>query len=286
MTDSTSASVTVDRGPFEMVPHWLLDEDVSAQAIRLYLLMRRHGNRDGTAFPGRRRLAEQMGASASTVDRAKADLIRVGALCETRRLSAEGDWTSNLYHVHWERLLDCRRLAGNTKGSPVGDDTSPAYGDTSPADDDTGPPRVMNELIPTRNLDPLTHTGADVDTSTQAAVIETPMLTEGQLVNTITRQYTDRVPLSNFPAVAGIVRKAIRAHRYQPQEIVDALLRMADEGRPVTTDSLRIELEGLPELRRRPSGARIYAELAAEGFGSMETTSPAFDWFGEFGAAR
>lgn len=286
MTDSISASVTVDRGPFEMLPHWLLDEDVSAQAIRLYLLMRRHGNRDGTAFPGRRRLAEQMGASASTVDRAKADLIRVGAICETRRLSAEGDWTSNLYHVHWERILDCRRLVGNGRGSPACDDTSPAYEDASPVYDDTGAPPVMNELIPNKNSYPLTHTGADVDTSTHAAVIAEPILTEGQLVNTITRQYTDQVPLSNFPAVAGIVRKAVRAQRYQPQEIIDALLRMADEGRPVTTDSLRIELEGLPELRRRPSGARIYAELAAEGLGSAGDDQRSFDWFGQIGATR
>jgi len=250
MGQPTSPSVTVDRGPFEMVPHWLLDEPISAQALRLYLLMRRHGNTDGTCFPSRKRLAAQLHASPSTVDRAKGELIEVGALCERRRMSQDGDWTSNLYHVHWERGVDCRHLGG-----PVYEEGSPVYDETPPASDETGPPRVTNELIPTRNSDPLTQT---------AAVADAPALTEGQLVNALTRYYTDLVPLSNFPAIAGVVRKAVRTQVYSAQEIADALTRMAADRRPVTTDSMRIELEGLPEPRRKKSGSQIFAELVNE----------------------
>jgi len=59
--------ISVDRGPFEMVPHWLLHSSASSYAIRLYLLLRKHGDKDGVSFPGRRRLAEPMKASVSTL---------------------------------------------------------------------------------------------------------------------------------------------------------------------------------------------------------------------------
>lgn len=129
-----------------MIPHWLLDEEITAQAIRLYLVLRRHGDREGKCFPSRRRLAEQMGTSASTVDRAKAELVNAGAICERQRPSDEGDYTSNEYHVHWDQRHDC----GNR---PAHDEGYPASDDTYPAGDDTGAPPVMNELIPIKNLD-------------------------------------------------------------------------------------------------------------------------------------
>jgi hypothetical protein len=81
----------------------------------------------------------------------------------------------------------------------------------------------------------------------------TPPETEGQRVNRLARGYTDAVPLSNFPAVAGVVRKAVRAQRgdapaYTEEEIRDALAALAVDGRPVTADTLRIAIEGLAPL--------------------------------------
>lgn len=70
--------------------------------------------------------------------------------------------------------------------------------------------------------------------------------TEGQRVNALAKRYTDRVPLSNFPAVAGVVRKAVRAAMWADDEIAAALERLADDGRSVTTDALRYELQGFP----------------------------------------
>lgn len=69
---------------------------------------------------------------------------------------------------------------------------------------------------------------------------------EGQRVNVLAKRYTDRVPLSNFPAVAGVVRKAVRAAMWADDEIAAALERLADDGRAVTTDALRYELQGFP----------------------------------------
>ena len=70
--------------------------------------------------------------------------------------------------------------------------------------------------------------------------------TEGQRVNALTKVYTDLVPLSNFPAVAGVVRKAVRAAMWDDETIAEALERMARDGRSVTTDALRYELTGFP----------------------------------------
>lgn len=66
------------------------------------------------------------------------------------------------------------------------------------------------------------------------------------LAQEITKAYTDRVPLSKFVAVMAIVKRALATNLYTPEQITDALTTLADEGRPVTVDSLRIALEGSP----------------------------------------
>lgn len=61
----------------------------------------------------------------------------------------------------------------------------------------------------------------------------------------ITDEYAKLVKLSNWPAINGIVVKAVKAEQWTDDEITQALLRMAGESRTVTVDSLRVELEGL-----------------------------------------
>jgi len=82
----------------------------------------------------------------------------------------------------------------------------------------------------------------------------------------ITDAYHAAEPMSKWPAVNGIVLKAIKANRWQDDEIRDALLRLANEGRPVTVDTLRIELNGLPPPRAAPrpstTNSRVDAALA------------------------
>jgi hypothetical protein len=77
----------------------------------------------------------------------------------------------------------------------------------------------------------------------------------------ITASYVKRVPMSKYPAVLGITRRALRAGH--PADSVEAaLLRLADEGRPVTVDVLRVELEGLPPPR---DGHGVVAYLPGAG---------------------
>lgn len=53
---------------------------------------------------------------------------------------------------------------------------------------------------------------------------------------------------ANFPAVLGVARKALKAGESE-QAVEAALSRLADSGRPVTTDTLRIEIRGMEPAR-------------------------------------
>lgn len=89
--------------------------------------------------------------------------------------------------------------------------------------------------------------------------------TEGQRVNRLARSYTDRVKLSNFPAVAGIVRKAVRAASddgfplYTDQQIEDALSSLREKGWKVTVDNLRGALEA-PARRPASNGHTAFRD--------------------------
>jgi hypothetical protein len=101
-----------------------------------------------------------------------------------------------------------------------------------------------------------------------AASLSLDAETEGQRVNRIARTYTDRTPLSNFTAIAGVIRKAVRAGPYSDTQLTDALARLADDNRSVTADSLRIELEGRPlrAVTGRPSPRTFTDEDYSSGF--------------------
>lgn len=100
--------VVAERGPFEMVPHWLLyDTTVPALAVRLYLVLRQHASNDALCFPSRGRLCALLGVSLRTLDKARDELISCGALCVSQRRGPRQEWLSTLYHVHWDRVTEC-----------------------------------------------------------------------------------------------------------------------------------------------------------------------------------
>lgn len=124
-----------ERGPFEMVPHWLLDGVVSSGAVHLWLVLRKHGDETRTSFPGRSRLAESLLVSKSTITRLIDELRAAGALCYQQRKSADGDYTSNEYHVHWYRKDQCTWFTRGLGGPPTDYPSPPT---------DHGGPQVVN----------------------------------------------------------------------------------------------------------------------------------------------
>lgn len=97
----TSVSVEAE-DHFAVIPEWVLYADVSAQAVRLYAVLRRKADNDtGSSFYSRRVLANLLQVKdPKVVDRTVAELERIGAVVVTRgRTSEYGDPLTNLYTV-------------------------------------------------------------------------------------------------------------------------------------------------------------------------------------------
>jgi len=86
---------------FAIVPEWVIDAPISAQAVRLYSVLNRYSNKDdSTCFPAIKTIAKRMHTSESTVKRALNELKDIKAiLVEARYNKATGEQTSNLYTV-------------------------------------------------------------------------------------------------------------------------------------------------------------------------------------------
>jgi len=89
-----------ERPPFALVPEALLTDEAvskaSGHAVRVYALLDRHADRNGRCWPGRERLAERLGLSVASVDRAMAALRDAGWLSVQRR----GLSQTNVYYLH------------------------------------------------------------------------------------------------------------------------------------------------------------------------------------------
>ncbi len=85
---------------FAVLPEWVLYLPISANAVRLYCVLRRFAdNTTGECFPSRKTLAKKAQTSVQTVDRCIKELVEHGALKVRPRKNAAGDWSSNTYTV-------------------------------------------------------------------------------------------------------------------------------------------------------------------------------------------
>ena len=73
----------------------------------------------------------------------------------------------------------------------------------------------------------------------------------------LARAYTDKVKLSDTGKVCGVVTNAQNAG-YTDARITDALGRLADNDRPVTADTLRIEIESNGKPLTKSDGRHFY----------------------------
>jgi len=110
---------------FSIVPEWVIDAPISAQAVRVYAVLCRYADKDdGTCFPSIRTLAERIHVSESTIKRAIKELKTIGAIKSQKRFDkATGEQTSNLYTVmrSKELIYDLPNVI---------DDTSPSSSET------------------------------------------------------------------------------------------------------------------------------------------------------------
>jgi Helix-turn-helix domain len=214
---------------------------------------------DGGAWPSLATLARYANVDERTVRRSIASLVEAGELAVEynaggREGQTRGDRRPNLYRV----------LVQRDGGTPTSSRTAPTGGRPRHSREDAGVNHGRTPTSPELELE------LEQEPSLFAADAQAPdgggAETAAARANRLTRAYTDLVPMSRFPAVAGIVRKAIGAG-YPDTAITDALVRLAAEGRSVTVDTLRIELEGLPPTRALPvrqSGTSMYVDVATD----------------------
>lgn len=85
---------------FAVLPEWVLYLPISANAVRVYCVLRRYAdNTTGECFPSRKTVAMKARISMQTLDRCIKELVDHGALKVQQRKNAAGDWSSNLYTV-------------------------------------------------------------------------------------------------------------------------------------------------------------------------------------------
>ncbi len=88
-----TSTISLER-KFALVPEWVIDLQISNSAFRLYAILARYADYNThRAFPSRETLAERMGASVKTVERAVVELQEVGAIHRENR----GRYHSNMY---------------------------------------------------------------------------------------------------------------------------------------------------------------------------------------------
>lgn len=109
--------------------------------------------------------------------------------------------------------------------------------------------------------------------TTQGALLETPdeppPVTVNTQAQTLARHYVELVPLSKFTAVMGIAKQALNA-KYESPAITAALTRIAGEGRPLTVDVLRVELEGMPPPRGRGPASAVRFNPADQDYSNVQ----------------
>jgi predicted nucleic acid-binding protein len=229
---------------------------------KLILLGIANHDGDGGAWPTIETLGRYGACSRSKVKQAIQELVAMGELRVDIQAGGNSDTRADRRPNRYTVLVSCpqdcdgstkhRQIDGGQWSDPR-DDGGQKQTERGSLFDATG----VTRLTPNHPLEP-----SMTEPSFAAPAVADAQATEGQRVNALTRTYTDQVPLSNFPAIAGIVRKAVRTGRYSDEQIIDALTRMAEDNRPVTTDALRIELEGVNYRTRRKSGTQMYLEAS------------------------
>jgi hypothetical protein len=100
-----------------------------------------------------------------------------------------------------------------------------------------------------------------------AEVVPAEPLRDTQRSRLITNAYAEAEPFCKWTAVNAIVLRAVRAQRWSDEEIRTAVVRLAEEQRPVTVDTLRFALQhpnGIGAGAKVRNGLALAARYAEE----------------------
>lgn len=221
---------------------------------------------DGGAWPTIKTLAKYTNVADRNVQEAIADCVASGELRvhynEGGNHRTNPDERPNLYEILVTCPPGCSGGSRHEVTPPVTESSPPPVTESSPKPSlgtVLEPSSLTASATPPRGAPGQASLLGDDDLSS-------PAETEGQRVNRLTRTYTDAEGMHSFGAVQGVVRKAVKTGEFTDQEIIDALARLRADNRPVTIDTLRIELRGMTRSlsAARPTAAeRVKATAAA-----------------------
>lgn len=102
INDDIKSSSAESDNYFAILPEWILYSKKSPVAICVYAVLNRYANQQGTCFPSRKTIAEKIGVSIRSVDKAIKELQELGAVHVKHRTVGEGEilqYQSNIYHL-------------------------------------------------------------------------------------------------------------------------------------------------------------------------------------------
>lgn len=264
--DEPAIMVESQIGPWAMVPVWVLSRGLNGSELAVYVALRSFADRGGAAHPSIRAIAERSGVSMSTAKRALAALRDKMLIRWGHQYRADGSMRASVF---WIRDTPPATTVSDEKplnGGGVSPATTPGQeggGGVSPA---TTPGHLVSYQEQTIELtkdetEALRASAPPAQMSLLPASPPTATESQGVVGNRIAKIYCDRQPMSRFPAIAQIVRRALAAG-YHEDVITSALERLRVENRSVTLESLRVELDGPPALKTRSTtDERVQAGL-------------------------
>jgi hypothetical protein len=238
------------------------DERIGKLGLAAYTALARFADfSTGTARVKRTTLAEKARLSVRGLDGGLEELVTAGYLLIERIQNADGSWAPSRYQLFDTALAQ----TVVQKGGSAQDAPPPGAGDAPPPSAH-GAPGVVHTV----------HEGGAHGATQERETVNERLLNEKpaelplvggapspldfkQSINrraqVLARGYVELVPLSKFPAVLGLAKKALEAG-YADDLVSAAMARLADEGRSLTTETLRIELDGMTPRRAAAGGSR------------------------------
>lgn len=197
--DTTTDQIAADNY-FAIIPEWVLDAEISANAVRCYAVLQRYANSKNQCWPSRTLLAKRMRCSTDTVDRAIKELVKAQAVSLKPRKTEAGAPTSNVFTLH----LNARGVSAPVRRGIRKD----AEGVSAPVRNESKKMNQSQELL----------------TPTEVEVIK-----EKPLDQQLAEQWWNsrkKKPLGKgaWWSLRSLIKAALDSE-YEPQEIIDALNR-------------------------------------------------------------
>jgi hypothetical protein len=253
--DTTAAVERPFQDHFVMAYHRVIDDKrIGKLGLAAYIALARFADFNTKSTQVRRvKLAAVARLSVRGLDAGVDELVGAGYVAVERVKNPDGSWAPCRYQLLDTALAQVAVSAGGGAHGAPGGSAHDAPPPAPPAggvvqDLHEGGAHGAHQEQETSNKRLLNENAAELPLGAAPATPADLKQSFNRRAQAITRRYVDLVPLSKFPAILGIVKKALNAN-YADDMVGAALERLAVDGRPVTVDTLRIELDGLTPAR-------------------------------------